>query len=175
MIGPLARRHVAVLAALAAGTITAVAVQSPALADDFSANYTCTGPLIGTSPATIDGTLTATPNPAAAGSPVDFALHIASVSLTAPLPMNSWSITTTMEVNGAETNEFDVTGTGGSVPANTPISGDLAGQFTPSASGDDVVTGGDVTVVTNLFLLGDVTITCTPVEPIPPGVTLTVN
>ena len=175
MIGPLGRRHAAVLAALAAGAITAIAVQSPALAADFSAPYTCTSPLLGTQAATIDGTLTATPNPAAAGSPVGFALHFTKVSLTAPLTISSWSISTVLQVSGAESAQFTVTGTGGTVPANTPISGDLAGTFTPTVAGVDQIQGGAVTVKANVFLLGTITVNCTAVQPGPVGETLTVN
>jgi hypothetical protein len=89
--------------------------------------------------------------------------------------INSWSISVDLDVSGAETAQFPVTGTGGRVPANQPITGDLAGSWTPTAAGTDEVRGGNVTVHANVFLLGDITIDCTPDEPRPVGETLTVS
>src|SRR5690349_19382997 len=103
MIGPLGRRLVAGAAALAAGAVGAVAVESPALAATFSAGYTCIAPILGTQAVTIDGTLAATPNPATVGSPVAFALHVNQVSLRASVPINSWTINATLGTSGAET------------------------------------------------------------------------
>ena len=175
MIGSLGRRLTVGSAALALGSLGAIVAQSPAQAAGFSAAYTCTAPVLGTQSATIDGSLTASPNPATVGAPVGFQLHIAQISLRAPVTINSWSMTVNLAVSGAETAQFPVTGSGGSVPANQPITGDLAGTWTPTTAGTDEVRGGDVTVNANVFLLGNITITCTPNEPRPVGETVTVS
>ncbi|MDQ7909748.1 hypothetical protein RB614_35025 [Phytohabitans sp. ZYX-F-186] len=175
MFGINGRRVAAGSVAVAIGGLGAVAVQSPARASDFSAAYTCTAPVLGTQNVTIDGSLTATPNPAAAGTVVDFDLHISQVSLTAPVAINSWTITADLDVSGAETAQFQVSGSGGGVPANQPISGDLAGTWTPTAAGTDEIRGGDVTVNANVVLLGNITIDCTPDEPRPVAETLAVS
>lgn len=169
------RRVVIGSTALALGSLGTIVAQSPALAADFSAAYTCTAPVLGTQTVTIGGTLTATPNPATVGTPVGFALHLTQVSLQAPVAINSWTMTASLDVSGAETASFQVAGSGGSVPANTPITGDLAGSWIPTAAGTDEVRGGTVTVNANVFLLGNVTVTCTPNDPRPVGETLTVN
>jgi len=175
MIGSLGRRLTVGSAALVLGGLGVIVAQSPAQAADFSAAYTCTAPVLGTQNATIDGSLTAAPNPAAVGTPVAFNLHISQISLRAPVTINSWSIVANLDVSGAETAQFQATGSGGSVPANQPITGDLAGSWTPAAAGTDQVQGGDVTVKANVFLLGNITIACTPNEPRPVGETLTVS
>lgn len=175
MAGSLGRRVAVGSTALALGGLGAIVAQSPAHAADFSAAYTCTAPVLGTQSVTIDGSLTASPNPAAAGAPVDFALHVAQVSLTAPVTINSWTITADLDVSGAETAQFQVTGSGGEVPANQPISGDLSGSWTPTAAGTDEVRGANVTVNANVVLLGDITVDCTPDEPRPVAETLTVS
>jgi hypothetical protein len=174
MIGSLGRRLTVGSAALALGGLGVIVAQSPAQAADFSAAYTCTAPVLGTQNATIDGSLTASPNPAT-GTPAEFKLHISQISLRAPVTINSWSITANLDVSGAETAQFQVTGSGGSVPANQPITGDLAGNWTPTAPGTDDVRGGNVTVKANVFLLGNITIDCTPNEPRPVGETLAVS
>jgi hypothetical protein len=175
MIGSIGRRLAAVSTALAVGGLGAIVLQSPALAADFSAAYTCTAPVLGTQSVTIDGSLTASPNPATAGTPVGFALHLTQISLQAPVAINSWTMTVNLQVSGAETAQFPVTGTGGRVPANQPITGDLAGTWTPTTAGTDEVQGAEVTVIANVILLGNVTVNCTPDDPRPVGETLTVS
>jgi hypothetical protein len=175
MIGSIGRRLAVGSTALALGGLGAIVAQSPALAADFSAGYTCVAPVLGTQTATIDGTLTASPNPAAVGAPVALNLHIAQISLRAPVTINSWSITAVLDASGAETAQSAVTGTGGRVAANQPITGDLAGSWTPTAAGTDVFQGGNVTVNANVFLLGNITIACTPNDPRPVGETVTVS
>jgi hypothetical protein len=175
MIGSLGRRLTAGSAALALGGLGVIVAQSPAQAAGFSAAYTCTAPVLGTQSATIDGSLTASPNPATVGAPVGFQLHIAQISLRAPVTINSWSMTVNLDVSGAETAQFQATGSGGSVPANQPITGDLAGSWTPTTAGTDDVRGGNVTVNANVFLLGNITIACTPDEPRPVGETVAVG
>jgi hypothetical protein len=175
MIGSIGRRLAFASAAAALGGLGALVAQSPALAADFSAAYTCTAPVLGTQHVTIDGSLTASPNPATAGQPVQFALHLAQISLRAPVTINSWTMTVDLTVTGAETAQFPVTGSGGKVSANQPITGDLSGTWTPTVAGTDELRGGDVTVHANVFLLGNVTVACTPDDPRPVGETLTVS
>lgn len=175
MIGSLARRAVTASTVLALGGLGAVAVQAPAHASDFSAAYTCTIPLSGAQSVTITGSLTASPNPTTAGTSTHFALHISNLSLSSPVAINSWSATASIDASGAESASFQVSGSGGSVPANSPITGDLAGDWTPTAAGTDQFQGGAVTVKANLSILGNVTIPCTPNDPRPVAETLTVN
>lgn len=175
MIGSLARRAVTASALLAVGGLGAVALQSPAHASAFTADYTCSIPLSGSQTVTITGSLTASPNPTTAGTSTHFALHISNLSLSSPLAINSWSATAGIDVSGAQSTSFQVTGSGGSVPANTPITGDLAGDWTPTATGTDQFQGGNVTVKAKITLLGTVTIPCTPNSPRPVAETLTVN
>jgi hypothetical protein len=172
MFGSLASRAVTVSAAVALGGLL---VQAPAHASDFSASYTCDIPLSGSQDVTITGSLTASPNPSTAGTSTHFALHISSLSLSAPVAINSWTATADIDASGAETATFQVTGGGGSVPANQPITGDLAGDWTPGMAGTDEFQGGDVTVHANVSILGNVTVPCTPNDPRPVAETLTVN
>lgn len=175
MFGSLARRAATASTVLALGGLGTVALQAPAHASDFTANYTCDIPLSGSQAVTITGSLTASPNPATAGSAVHFTLHISNLSLSSPVAINSWSATASIDASGAETASFDVTGSGGSVPANSPITGDLAGDWTPTTAGTDQFQGGNVTVDADLSLLGHVTIPCTPNDPRPVAETLTVS
>lgn len=175
MSGSLARRALTASTVLALGGLGAVALEAPAHASDFSAAYTCTLPLSGAQAVTITGSLTASPKPATAGSPVQFKLHIANLSLSSPLAIKSWSATAAIDASGAQTASFQVTGSGGAVPANSPITGDLSGSWTPTASGTDQFQGGNVTVKASVTLLGNVTIPCTPNAPRPVAETLTVN
>jgi len=175
MNGTFGRRVVVGSAALALGGLGIIVAQSPALAADFSAAYTCTAPVLGTQSVTISGSLTATPNPAAAGAPVAFTLHLAQISLQAPVTINSWTMTAALDVSGAESATFQVAGSGGRVPANTAITGDLTGSWTPTVAGTDEVQGAAVTVKANVFLLGNITVACTPTDPRPVGETLIVS
>jgi hypothetical protein len=175
MMRTIGRRVGAASTALALGGLGIVVAQSPALAADFSAAYTCTAPVLGTQSVTIGGSLTATPNPATVGTPVGFALHLAQISLQAPVAINSWTMTVALDVSGAEAATFQVAGSGGRVPANSPITGDLAGSWSPTAAGTDEVQGAAVTVIANVFLLGNITVACTPNDPRPVGETLTVS
>lgn len=175
MFGSLARRAVTASTVLAIGGLGAVALQAPAHASDFSAAYTCNIPLSGSQTVTITGSLTASPNPATVGSAVNLALHISNLSLSAPVAINNWSATADIAVSGGETATTQVSGSGGSVPANQPITGDLSGSWTPTAAGTDSLQGGNVTVQANVSILGNVTIPCTPNDPRPVAETLTVN
>jgi hypothetical protein len=151
-----------------------LAAPLPASAAAVSAPYACTSPL-GTQSVTIAASLTATPNPADAGAPVLFRLHVSNLGLTAPLTVNSWTGTVTLEVSGAETAQFTITGRGGPIPPFQPITGDLSGSWTPSAPGVDEVRGGTVAITANVALVGTVSLTCAPAQPQPVGETLTVQ
>ncbi|GAA4505205.1 hypothetical protein GCM10023191_060570 [Actinoallomurus oryzae] len=175
MTRSLARRVAATSTVMALGGLGALALQAPAHASDFSAAYTCSIPLSGSQTVTITGTLTASPNPSTVGTSTHFALHISNLSLSSPVAINSWSATAALDVTGAQTASFSVTGSGGSVPANQPITGDLSGDWTPTAAGTDQVQGGNVTVKASVSLLGTLTIPCTPNSPRPVAETLTVN
>jgi hypothetical protein len=175
MIGSLARRAVTASTVLALGGLGTVALQAPARASDFSASYTCDIPLSGSQAVTITGSLTASPNPATAGTSAHFALHISNLSLSSPVAINSWSATANIDASGAETASFQVTGSGGAVSANQPITGDLAGDWTPTVAGTDQFQGGDVSVQAHLAILGTITIPCTATDPRPVAETLTVN
>lgn len=175
MIGSLARHAVTASTVLALGGLGAIALQAPAHASDFSASYTCQIPLSGAQTVTITGSLTASPNPATSGTSTHFALHISNLSLASPVAINSWTATADIDASGAQTASFQVSGSGGSVPANTPITGDLAGDWTPTAAGTDQFQGGDVTVKAEVSLLGTLTVPCTPNAPRPVAETLTVN
>ena len=171
----LGKRMAATTAILALGGLGVVAAQAPASASTFSAGYSCTLPLTGAQAVTISGSLTGTPNPTTAGSATAFALHIGSLSLSSPLAINSWTATADVNVSGAESAAFQVTGSGGAVPANSPITGDLAGSWTPSAAGTDSLSGGNVSLTANVAILGNVTVPCTPTGTPPVAETLTVG
>ena len=174
MIRSLARRIAAASAVATLGVLGAIATQAPAHASDFSAAYTCTFPLQGDQAVTITGSLTASPNPSTVNTPTHFQLNF-STDLTSPVDINSWSATADIDATGAETATFQMTGSGGAVPANQPISGELAGDWTPTAAGTDQFQGGNITINANVALLGDVTVPCTPSDPRPVAETLTVN
>ncbi|HKS98809.1 MAG TPA: hypothetical protein VJT31_04695 [Rugosimonospora sp.] len=161
-------------AAALLGAAGAIALQVPAHAAAVSAPYTCTD-VLGTQSVTIQATLTATPNPAAAGSSVAFALHVSSLGLTSPLTINSWTGSATLVVSGAQSATFQVSGSGGSIAANQTITANMSGTWTPTATGTDQVSGGNVNITANVALLGNVTVACTPVAPAPVGETLTVS
>jgi hypothetical protein len=162
--------------ALALSGIAAIAVQSPAHASTFSATYSCSIPIVGTESVTVDGALTASPNPATAGSAVSFDLSVASLSLTSPLTINSWSATANVAGTGAESSSFQATGSGGTVSAGSPITNaNLTGSWTPTASGTDQFEIGSFTITANVVLLGNVTAPCTPTGTQPISETLTVS
>jgi hypothetical protein len=174
MIRSLARRLAIASTTATLGAVGAIAMQVPVHASDFSAAYTCTLPLEGAQNVTITGSLTASPNPSTVNTPTGFQL-VFSTDLTAPVDINSWSATADIDAGGAETATFQLTGSGGAVPAGQSISGELAGSWTPTTAGTDQFQGGDVTINANVALLGDITVPCTANDPRPVGETLTVN
>jgi hypothetical protein len=162
--------------ALALGGAGVAAAQVPASASTFSAAYSCSVPVVGTESATVNASLTATPNPATAASAVSFALDVSSITLSSPVAINSWSATAAIAGSGAEASAFDATGSGGAIPANQQITNvDLSGSWTPSVSGTDTFVIGDITINANVALLGDITVSCTPSGAQPTAETLTVS
>jgi hypothetical protein len=176
MIPRIGMNRVAIAAALVLSGAGALAVQAPASASTITATYSCTVPLAGTKTVTLNGSLTPTPNPATSGSKVSFALDVTSLSLTSPLAINSWTATAAIAGSGAQTSSFNATGSGGSIPANTPITNiNLSGSWTPTANGTDSFKIGNVTIKANVSLLGNVTVPCTPTGTQPVAATLTVG
>jgi len=171
----LGKRAATAATVLALGGFGVVATQATANASTFSAPYTCNVPIEGNQSVTINGSLTATPNPAAVNSSVSFDLHVSSISLSVPVTINSWTATADIDATGAESASFNVSGSGGSVASGQPITGDLTGSWTPTASGTDQFQGGNVSITANIALFGNVNVPCTPVAPRPVGETLTVN
>ena len=169
-------KHVrAAVPAVVIGAVGAIAVQSPARADRFSAAYTCSVPLMGQRSMTINGALDAQPSPASVGTATRFLLTIAGLSLRSPIDINRWSATATIDVDGAQNASFRLHGTGGAVRARHSIGGRLTGTWTPGTPGTDRLRGGPVTIKLNVPLFGDVTVPCTPKHDRPVMATLTVR
>ena len=176
MIPRIGSKAAATAAVLVLGGAGATAAQAPASASELTAAYSCSAPGLGTQSVTATGALTASPNPAAAGSPVSFDLNIASLSLTSPLAISSWSATSDIAGSGAETSAFQVTGSGGAIPAGQQVTNvDLTGSWTPTSPGTDQFVIGDITITANVALFGSVTATCTPSGTQPVAETLTVG
>jgi hypothetical protein len=163
----------AVAAATIAGGLTGIAAQAPAYAAGFTTTYTCSLPGLGARTVGLDGWLTS-PGQTAAGRTADFQLHISSLSISSPIPIDSWSASAWIDVSGAEVTSFQVTGSGGYVPAGQPITGDLTGAWTPSANGTDALSPSGIAVSVNTAVTGNVTAQCAPNGPRPVAETLTV-
>ncbi|MGH3167633.1 MAG: hypothetical protein ACRDN0_17305 [Trebonia sp.] len=115
-------------------------------------------------------------SPATSGSAVSFDLDVTRLSLSSPLAINSWSGTADIAGSGTESSSFTVSGSGGSIPANQDISNlNFTGSWTPTASGTDNFTVGDVTIKANIELIGTQTVTCTPTGTPPVAETLSVG
>ena len=176
MIPRIGSKAAATAAVLVLGGAGATAAQAPASASELTAAYSCSVPGVGTENVTATGALTASPNPVPAGSPVSFDLNIASLSLTSPLAINSWSATADIAGSGAETAAFQVTGSGGAIPAGQQVSNvDLTGSWTPATPGTDQFVAGNITITANVALFGSVTVSCTPSGTQPVAETLTVG
>jgi len=163
-IGTHAMAATAVIALAGAG---AVAAQTPARAAGFAAAYTCSVPVLGARPVVIRGELTAAPGRASVGQPVQFRLHISSLSLQAPLTIDSWTAVAGIDVSGGQAAAFRMAGSGGPVAPRRPITGDLYGSWTPRARGIDRFRGGNVSVTARISRLGIFTASCVPNGPRP--------
>jgi hypothetical protein len=159
--------------AVAAATIAGMAVPAPARAAGFATTYTCSIPGMGARTVGLDGWLTS-PGQTSAGRTAGFQLHISNLSISAPIPLDSWSASAWIDVSGAEVTSFQVTGSGGYVPAGQAITGDLTGEWTPSVNGTDALTPSALTVTVNTAMTGNVTAECAPNGPRPVAETLTV-
>jgi hypothetical protein len=161
---------------LALGAGAAISAQVPASASTFTATYSCGIPNLGTETVTVGSTLTASPNPAAAASPVSFDLSVASLDLMSPVAVNSWSASADIAGSGAESSTFQITGSGGYIPPGQPITNsNLTGRWTPAVSGTDEFKVGTITITVNTDLFGHTSATCTPSGAQPVAETLTVG
>jgi hypothetical protein len=160
MITLLGKHAVTVTTALAIGGLGAVAAQAPAQASGFSAAYTCNISNLGQTQAVLNGWLTS-PGTTFSG-PARFRLHISSLNLQAPLPIDSWSATAWINVGGAENTTFQVSGGGGPVPAQGVIAGDLVGDWAPYMGGTDLLSVGGIELTANSAEAGSVPVQCVP-------------
>jgi hypothetical protein len=170
-------KHAAVAAtAVAVGGFGAIAAQAAApvaaRAAGFSAAYTCTGPMLGARSAVLEGWLTS-PGQTAVNRSTAFQLHIASLSLGAPFAIDSWTASARIGVGGAENSAFRVAGSGGFVAVGQPLSGDLSGEWAPTAIGTHALTVRNLTISANTPA-GAVTAYCATGEPRPVAENLTV-
>lgn len=169
-------RAASAAAILALGALGTMAVPSAAqAATSVTANYTCHLP---TGDQSGDFTADVTLDPAApvSGQPVAVTVDLTQVPFTAPVQINNYDATLTINVSGAETSSFTVSKSSDTpIPANDPITvEDMTGTWTPSAAGEDTGTPGSAVVNANVAILGDVTVTCEPNGTVP-GVPITVG
>jgi hypothetical protein len=155
-------RHTMAAVALGAAVVAAPSAHATTRAAAFSALYTCTVPVLGARQVTIVGSLTAEPVRPVVGQPVRFQLHISGLSLWSPVPIETWSAAAVIEVGGAQTGSFRLTGSGGPVAPRRPVTADLTGDWTPRVRGTDRFRGGDVVIKGRISRLGGATVPCTP-------------
>jgi hypothetical protein len=147
-------------AVFALGGLSAIAGQAPAQASGFSAAYTCNISNLGQVPAVLNGWLSS-PGTAFNG-PASFRLHISSLNLQSPIPIDSWSATAWINVGGAENTTFQVSGGGGAVPAQGALAGDLVGDWAPVMGGTDFLRVGGLELTANSAEAGSVPVQCVP-------------
>jgi hypothetical protein len=176
MITSIGKHAMAAATVMAVGGLGAIAVQAAgqatARAAGFSTTYTCSGPMLGTRSAVLEGWLSS-PGQTAVNQPVGFRLHISSLGLGAPYPLGSWSASARIRVGGAENSAFRVTGSGGYVPVGQPLSGDLSGEWVPAANGPHDLSVGGIAINANTPG-GSLTAYCAATEPRPVAETLSV-
>jgi hypothetical protein len=160
MITSLGKRAAAAATVFAIGGLGPVVVQAPAHASAFSAAYTCNIAGLGQTAAVLNGWL-ASPGTAFTG-PARFQLHISSMNLQAPVPVDTWTATAWINVHGAEDTTFVVSGGGGAIPAQGAIAGDLAGDWAPVVGGTDLMSVGGIEIMANSAEAGNVTVQCVP-------------
>jgi hypothetical protein len=147
----------AVAAVLAVGGLSAPA---PAHASGFSAAFTCNIANLGQTTALLNGWLSS-PGTTFSG-PARFRLHISSLTLQAPAPIDSWSATAWINVSGAENTTFQVSGGGGALPIQGAIAGDLAGTWAPYVAGTDLLSVGGIEISANSREAGSLPVQCVP-------------
>ena len=160
MITSFGKHAATVTTVFAIGALSAVAVQAPARASGFSAAYTCNISNLGQTAAVLNGWLTS-PGTTFSG-PSRFQLHISSLNLQSPVPIDSWSATAWINVGGAENTTFQVSGSGGPVPAQGAIAGDLVGDWAPVMAGTDLLSVGGIELTANSAEAGSVPVQCVP-------------
>jgi hypothetical protein len=160
MITSFGKRAATVTTVFAIGALSAVAVQAPARASGFSAAYTCNISNLGQTAAVLNGWLTS-PGTTFSG-PSRFQLHISSLNLQSPVPIDSWTATAWINVGGAENTTFQVSGSGGPVPAQGAIAGDLVGDWAPVMGGTDLLSVGGIELTANSAEAGSVPVQCVP-------------
>jgi hypothetical protein len=163
MIKSLGRHAVTVTTVLAVGGLGAVVAQAPAQASAFSAPFTCNIGNLGQTAALLNGWL-ASPGTTFSG-PARFRLHISSLSLQAPLPIDSWRGTAWINVRGAEHTTFQVSGFGGSIPVQGALAGDLVGDWAPVVGGTDLLSVGGLELTATSAEAGNVSVQCVPTGP----------
>jgi hypothetical protein len=160
MITSLGKIAVTATTVLAIGGLSAVAARTPARASGFSAAYTCNISNLGQTAAVLNGWL-ASPGTVFNG-PARFQLHISSLNLQSPIPIDSWIATAWINVGGAENTTFQVSGSGGPVPLQGTIAGDLAGDWAPTMAGTDLLSVGGIEITANSAEAGSVPVQCVP-------------
>jgi hypothetical protein len=160
MITSIGKHAVTVTTVFAVGGLSAIAARTPAQASGFSAAYTCNISNLGQTPAVLNGWLTS-PGTTFSG-PARFQLHISSLNLQSPIPVDSWSATAWINVGGAENTTFQVSGSGGSLPAQGTIAGDLVGDWAPAMAGTDLLSVGGIEITANSAEAGSVPVQCVP-------------
>lgn len=160
MITSLGNHAVTLTTVFALGGLGATAAQAPAQAAGFSAAYTCNIANLGQTAAVLNGWLTS-PGTAFNG-PGRFRLHISSLSLQSPIPIESWSGTAWIDVRGAENTTFQVSGAGGPVAAQGAIAGDLTGDWAPVTGGTDLLSVGGIEIIANSAEAGSISVQCVP-------------
>ena len=172
MITSLGKHAVAAATVVALGGLNVIAA-TPAQAAGFSAAYTCTVPVLGPRGVVLNGWLTS-PGQTAVNRPTGFQLRISSLNLNSPVAIDSWSASAWIDVSGAESASFQLTGSGGFVQARQPISGDLIGNWAPGLQGTDLLSVSSITISANTATAGTITAQCVPNEARQAGETLTV-
>ncbi len=157
MIKSLGKHAVTVLAI---GGLGAMAAGTPAQASGFSAAYTCNISNVGQVPATLNGWLSS-PGTAFSG-PSRFRLHISSLNLQSPIPIDSWNANAWINVGGAEQTTFQVGGAGGFVAPQGALAGDLVGTWAPVVGGTDLLSVGGLEITANTEGAGTVQVQCVP-------------
>jgi hypothetical protein len=147
-------------AVLALGGLSAIGVQAPAQASGFTAAYTCNISNLGQVPAVLNGWLSS-PGTTFNG-PASFRLHISSLNLQSPIPIDSWNARAWINVAGAENTTFQMQGGGGPVPAQGALTGDLAGDWAPVMGGTDFLRVGGLEITANSAEAGSVPVQCVP-------------
>jgi hypothetical protein len=160
MINSLGRRAAAVATAILAAGGPGIAWQATARAATFSAAFTCNIGDLGQTAAVLDGWLTPPGN--TFNGPARFWLHISSLNLQAPLPIDSWSGAAWINVSGAENTTFQVSGPGGPVPAQGALTGDLAGDWAPAVAGTHLLSVGGIEITANSAQAGSIAVQCVP-------------